>query len=172
MLKYFRIRSHFTFFLNYIIGCSDLRIVVILWNLMNYSMWFISANKNVENEVLKLNVRSGSTKEYVFLHGPKPLVITNLKMELSRVFKIEPEHQFIVYRGKNLHEYVDDTPLEIFGIENNSPILVWSILTSNKQDVRLPRNMSPTPSVTDLIFSPRIPLPPINPNQRGSVLLF
>ena len=46
-------------------------------------------------------------------------------MEVSKVFQIAPEHQSIVYRGKSLHEYVDETPLEIFGIENNSPILVW-----------------------------------------------
>ncbi len=94
----------------------------------------------------------------------------NLKAEISKFFQIPPEHQCIVYRGKSLHEYKDETPLEIFGIENNSPILVWSSLNPNKQDLRLPRVQSPSLTQTDLIFSPRIPLPPIF-NQKGFVLL-
>jgi len=127
---------------------------------------FQSSNQHVPKDVLKLYAISGSTKEYIFVTGPKPLTISNLKAEVSKTFQIAPEHQCIVYRGRSLHEFVDETPLEIFGIENNSPLLVWSSLNPNKQDVRLPRVASPAPTATDLMFSPRIPLPPIF-SQKG-----
>ena len=77
------------------------------------------------NDILKLYASSGSSKEYILVHGQKPLRLSDLKTELNRVFKILPEMQCIVYRGKNLHEHLDETSLESFGLENNSPILVW-----------------------------------------------
>ena len=87
-------------------------------------------------------------------------------MELGRVFKIPPEQQCIVFRGYNLHEYLDDAPLEAFGLENNSPISVWPKGSSNQLDLRLPRGASPPPSIGEGVFSPRIPPPPGNMSQR------
>ena len=88
-------------------------------------------------------------------------------MELNRVFKIPTEKLFIVYRGKSLHEYQDDAPLEEFGIENNSPITLWSKAdTDSKLDLRITRGVSPHSKI-DHLSSPRIKLPPVNKNQRG-----
>jgi hypothetical protein len=95
------------------------------------------------NDVLKLYASSGSSKEYILVHGQKPLKLSDLKNELNRVFKIAPEMQSIVYRGKNLHEFLDETPLETFGLENNSPILVWQKGNPEYQtaaDFRFPTN--------------------------------
>jgi hypothetical protein len=94
------------------------------------------------NDVLKLYASSGSSKEYILVHGQKPLRLSDLKNELNRVFKIPPEMQSIVYRGKNLHEFLDETPLETFGLENNSPILVWQKGNPEYQpvDLRFPTN--------------------------------
>ena len=118
--------------------------------------------KQVPREVLKLYAALGSEREYVVVHGEKPLVIADLTSELSRVFKIPPEKQFIVYRGKSLHEYHDNTPLDTFGIENNSPITVWSKgePEQNKMDLRIPRGASPPPSLIDHMSSPRLSMPP------------
>ena len=98
---------------------------------------------NYPNDVLKLYASCGSTREYILVHGQKPLLISDLKNELMRVFKIPPEQQNIVFRGKNLHEYLDDSPLETFGLENNSPIQVWQKglnLNYDQNDFRLPTN--------------------------------
>lgn len=93
------------------------------------------------NDVLKLYASSGSSKEYILVHGQKPLRLSDLKTELNRVFKILPEMQCIVFRGKNLHEHLDETSLESFGLENNSPILVWQKGNTDFQpDFRFPTN--------------------------------
>ena len=126
--------------------------------------------RQVPQDVLKLYAAFGSERENVVVNGAKPLVIADLTSSLSRIFKIPPEQQFIVYRGKNLHEYQDDTPLDTFGIENNSPITVWSKGNPNdtQLDLRIPRGASPPPSLTDHFSSPRLPVPPPgNFNQRG-----
>ena len=90
--------------------------------------------------VIKLYVAMGSQKEYLLVHGKtKPIVVGDLKEEIARAFKIPPEQQFILFRGNNLHEYVDETPLETFGLENNCPIAVWTKGTHSEPDVRLPK---------------------------------
>ena len=127
----------------------------------------MSKNQLAPNDLLKLYAALGSEREYILVHGRKPLVISDLKMELNRVFKIPPDQQCIVFKGYNLHEYLDDAPLETFGLENNSPISLWPKGSSNNQaDVRLPRGASPPPALVDDVFSPRIPQPPGNMNQR------
>jgi hypothetical protein len=118
--------------------------------------------------VLKLYAALGSERENVFINGERPLRISNLKKEVSKVFKIPEEKLFIVYRGKNMHEYDDDVRLEEFGIENNSPITVWSKADSNNQiDLRIPRGASPPHSKIDHLSTPRLSLPRISFNQHG-----
>jgi hypothetical protein len=91
-----------------------------------------------------------------------------LKKEVSKVFKIPEEKLFIVYRGKNMHEYDDDVRLEEFGIENNSPITVWSKADSNNQiDLRIQRGASPPHSKIDHLSTPRLSLPRMSFNQHG-----
>ena len=70
------------------------------------------------NVVLKLYVSYGSEKEYLLVNGRKPLVVSDLKRELQRVFKITPEQQCIVFKGYNIHDYLDEAPLDAFGLEN------------------------------------------------------
>ena len=120
------------------------------------------------NDVLKLYAALGSEREYILVNGIKPVTIGDLRRELHRVWRIPPEQQCIVFKGYNLHEYLDSAPLETFGLENNSHISVWPKGTSSQQtDVRLPRGTSPPPTKIDTVFSPRIPGPPgaINSNR-------
>lgn len=101
------------------------------------------------------------------------MTIADLKRELLRLFKIAPDQQCVVFKGYNLHEYLDDAPLEAFGLENNSPISLWPKGSgSNQMDVRLPRGATPPPSsnLPD-IFSPRIPPPPGNVNSRWNTMM-
>jgi hypothetical protein len=119
--------------------------------------------------VLKLYASLGSEREYVLVNGKKPLCIADLKMELSRIFRIPPDQQNIVFKGYSLHEYMDNAPLETFGLENNSPIQVWpkSGLHPNHNQVRLPpmggamaANAMASPRMImpkDQMYSPRIP---------------
>ena len=67
-----------------------------------------------------------------------------------------------------MHEYEDETPLELFGIENNSPITVWSKADpENQQDLRIPRGASPpSSSKFDRLVTPRMSLPRVNFNQK------
>lgn len=99
----------------------------------------------------------GSEREYLLVHGKKPLVIHDLKLELSRTFKIPPDQQCIVHKGYNLHEYLDDAPLEAFGLENNSQISLWPRGNTSQPDVRLPRGISPPASTNHIAdaFTPR-----------------
>ena len=55
-----------------------------------------------------------------------------------------------------MHEYLDDAPLEAFGLENNSQISLWPRSTIQREDLRLPRDLSP-PShpISDVFSSPR-----------------
>ena len=129
-------------------------------------------NKNIiqvprnANDVIKLYAASGSTREYILVHGERPLSLSDLKTELARVFKIPPELQCIVYRGKNLHDYLDNTPLETFGLENNSPISVWTRGNPNSQmDFRFPSNANPA---SGQIYSPRNSA---QPNMNGGNML-
>lgn len=97
-----------------------------------------------QRDVLKLYVTYGSDREYVLVHGRKPLMIYDLRLELNRQFKIPLDKQCIVFKGYYLHEYLDDAPLEAFGLENNSPISVWLKGDNEPQvDLRLPRQPSP-----------------------------
>jgi hypothetical protein len=100
---------------------------------------------NFPRDVLKLYVTYGSDREYVLVHGRKPLMIYDLKSELNRAFKVPLDKQCIVFKGYYLHEYLDDAPLEAFGLENNSPISVWLKGDNEQQnvDLRLPRPQSP-----------------------------
>jgi hypothetical protein len=111
------------------------------------------------NDVIKLYVSFGSEREYILVHGKKPLMILDLKMELSRQFKIPPDQQCIVFKGHNLHDFMDDAPLEAFGLENNSPISLWP-KGNPKPDVRLPRGATPPPMVNPALNSPRMAHPP------------
>ena len=96
---------------------------------------------NFPRDVLKLYVTYGSDREYVLVHGRKPLMIYDLKLELNRQFKIPIDKQCIVFKGYYLHEYLDDAPLEAFGLENNNPISVWFKGDNEPQvDMRLPRH--------------------------------
>lgn len=100
-------------------------------------------------DVLKLYATYGSDREYILVHGRKPLMIYDLKLEINRIFKIPLEKQSIVFKGYYLHEYLDDAPLEAFGLENNSPISIWykndmeMQQQQQQQDIRLPRPPSP-----------------------------
>jgi hypothetical protein len=131
--------------------------------------------------VLKLYVSHGSEREYVLVNGRKPLSIYDLKQALFRMFKIGPDQQCIVHKGYNLHDYIDETPLEAFGLENNSPISFWYKLGNNNPlDVRLPTDRMPQQQQQmPEAFSPRsaqlqayqlppLPqaLPPIQPQQQ------
>ena len=91
----------------------------------------------------------------MLVHGKKPLVIYDLKLELNRTFKIPVDQQCIVYKGYNLHEYLDDAPLEAFGLENNSQIALWPRGNIAQPDVRLPRGVSPPVASISDAFSPR-----------------
>ena len=113
-------------------------------------------NENFPRDVLKLYVTYGSDREYMLVHGRKPLMIYDLKMELNRLFKIPLDKQCIVFKGYYLHEYLDDAPLEAFGLENNSPISVWFKGENDpmKQEYRLPRPPSPN-NTQQPMYSPR-----------------
>jgi hypothetical protein len=127
-----------------------------------------AARMGQPNDVLKLYAALGSEREYILVHGVKPIIIADLKREIFRIWRMPPEQQCIVFKGYNLHEYLDSAPLETFGLENNSPISVWPKGGSTQQtDVRLPRGASPPPTKIDAVFSPRIAAPPgaLN-NQR------
>ena len=76
-------------------------------------------------ETVKVYVSFGSEREYILVNGVKPLRLADLKHELSYCFNLPVQQQCIVYKGYNMHEYVDDTPLESFGIENNSRLSLW-----------------------------------------------
>lgn len=125
---------------------------------------YLNKNSN-HNEVLKLYVSFGSEREYILVNGKKPLMIYDLKLEISRQFKVPPDQQCIVFKGYNLHDYMDDAPLEAFGLENNSPISLWPKGGSNQNDLRLPRGPSPPPQLIADIFSPRVPPPPPGQNR-------
>lgn len=107
------------------------------------------------NVVLKLYVSYGSEREYMLVNGRKPLIVSDLKKEINRVFKIPPDQQCIVFKGYNIHDYLDEAPLDAFGLENNSPLSVWPKGNNNFPDIRLPRGATPPPQSD--IFSPRIP---------------
>lgn len=106
------------------------------------------------------------------VQGKKPLTISDLKRELNRLFKIPPEQQCIVFKGYNMHEYMDEAPLEAFGMENNSPISVWPRNSNNNTDLRLPaRGPTPPPmqhnQLADAFTSPRNP--PVSSRWDGNV---
>ena len=84
--------------------------------------------------VLKLQLSLGSQKENIFLHARRLLTISDLKSEICRVFKIPLEQQFIFYKGNNLHECPNETPLNYFGLENNSQISIWAKVMANSFD--------------------------------------
>lgn len=98
------------------------------------------------------------------MHGKKPLRISDLRRDLERVFKIPANQQCIVFKGFNLHEYVDEAPLEAFGMENNSPIAVWPRSSPLPSGVGSQRGLagSPPPNqmLADALNSPRVPPPP------------
>lgn len=85
----------------------------------------------------------GSQKEYILVHGQKPILISDLKNEINRSFRIPLDQQFILFKGNNLHEYSDETPLETFGLENNSAISVWTKGIYSESDLRLPKEIVP-----------------------------
>ena len=114
----------------------------------------MTSRSQPSGDVIKVYVSFGSEREYVLIYGKKPITLRDLKLELSRVFKIAPEKQCIVFKGYNLHDYVDEAPLEAFGIENNSPLYLWPKGNPVQQDVRLPRSLSPANQIADA-FSPR-----------------
>ena len=80
--------------------------------------------------VLKLCISLGSQKKYIFIQSSFPtkreLIVFDLKMEILRNFHIPFENQFNSFRDNNLHDYLDNTPLAIFGLENDSILNVWS----------------------------------------------
>jgi len=111
-----------------------------------------TAQDNHPRDVLKLYVTYGSDREYILVHGRKPLMLYDLKMELNRIFKIPNDKQCIVFKGYYLHEYLDDAPLDAFGMENNNPISVWyKAENDNHTEFRHPRPQSPG----DQQYSPR-----------------
>ncbi|CAF0880474.1 unnamed protein product [Brachionus calyciflorus] len=118
----------------------------------------INLNLDRNNVVLKLYVAYGSEREYILVNGRKPLTVMDLKKEINKIFKIPPEQQCIVFRGYNIHDYLDEAPLDAFGLENNSPLSVWPKGTGQVPDIRLPRTTTPPPKGD--VFSPRIPPPP------------
>jgi hypothetical protein len=91
----------------------------------NFAGQMPSKSSSGANDVLKVDVSNGSTHEYVMVRGKKPLMIYDLKLELSRVFRIPPDQQNICFKGYNMHEYTDDAPLEAFGIDTHSQLQVW-----------------------------------------------
>lgn len=129
-----------------------------------FFFFFSSQNLDRNNVVLKLYVSFGSEREYLLVNGKKPLTVSDLKREINRVFKIQPDQQCIVFKGYNIHEYLDEAPLEAFGLENNSPVSVWPKGNNNFPDIRLPRGITPPPQPD--IFSPRIPQQPGNLSNR------
>lgn len=108
----------------------------------------------------------------MLVNGRKPLSVYDLKQALFRHFRIVPEQQCIVFKGYNLHDYIDETPLDAFGLENNSPISFWFKLNSNPQ----PSGMHTTSNV-DLtqsdVYSARnahpLTLPPIQTSYNSNV---
>ena len=99
----------------------------------------------IKMAILKLFVSMGSQKEYIFVHSrQKQITVFDLKSEVFRIFKIPLEQQFILFKGNNLHEYLDESPLDAFGLENNSCLSVWKKLKSNVSDFVLPRENSKT----------------------------
>lgn len=98
-------------------------------------------------DILKLNVSLGSERECIHIHGKKPVKVYDLKQVLTRTFKIPPEQQCIVFKGHNIHDFMDETPLYSFGLENNSPINVWARAYNNHPDLRLPRGPDQAPTM-------------------------
>jgi hypothetical protein len=116
------------------------------------------------NDIIKLNVSFGAEREYILVHGKKPITIRDLKNQLFKTFKIPVEYQNIVYKGYNLHEYVDDAPLTGFGLENNSNISIWPKATITHPDLRLPAKSSSLDHSQngDLFAMPHLnPMPPL-----------
>jgi len=109
-----------------------------------YNQQMLGMNNNVQNpegpqDILKLNIAYGSERECVLIHGKKPLKIGDLKTTLKQAFKIPPENQCIVFKGYNIHEYVDEAPLSSFGLENNHQVNLWPKANNPYPDIRLPR---------------------------------
>lgn len=98
-------------------------------------------------DILKLNVSLGSERECVHIHGKKPVKVFDLKQVLERTFKIPKEQQCIVFKGHNIHDFLDETPLHSFGLENNSPVSVWPRAYNNRPDLRLPRGPEQAPTM-------------------------
>lgn len=122
-------------------------------------------------DTLKLNISFGSEREYVLIHGDKPVKISDLKLALQRSFKIPPEQQCIVHKGYNIHDYLDEAPLTSFGLGNNSHVSVWPRAYNQNPDLRLPRapDQLPTMLIADAYSNtPRINPGP-GPNQRWPV---
>lgn len=83
-------------------------------------------------------------------------MIYDLKLELNRVFKVPLDKQAIVFKGYYLHEYLDDAPLEAFGLENNSPISLWfKGENDGGRDFRHPRQPDPSELQQPEKLSPR-----------------
>lgn len=128
-------------------------------------------NEVGSQDILKLNVSLGSERETILIHGVRPLKVSDLKQELHKVFKIPPEAQNIVFKGWNIHDYMDEAPLGSFGLENNSPIAVWPRQFNSHPDIRLPRAPDqPATLLADAyqVNSPRLnPGPPMPPRWNG-----
>ena len=116
-------------------------------------------------DILKLNVSLGSERETILIHGTRPLKVSDLKNELANVFKIPPERQNIVFKGWNIHDYMDEAPLGSFGLENNSPIAVWPRQYNAHPDIRLPR--APDQPATLLADAYQINSPRIHPGPQA-----
>ena len=133
-------------------------------NYYNTKPFLDTSNRNQEaGDVLKVHVSYGSEREYVLINGKRPILIRDLKAELYKVFKIPTEQQCIVFKGYNLHDYVDDAPLDAFGVENNSTINLWPKINYQPQDIRLPGSQSNTLQIANA-FSPR---PQVKTEKQG-----
>ena len=123
----------------------------------------ITINKNEPpSDLIKLNISFGSEREYVLIHGKKPIVIRDLKAQLTKSFKIPPEHQNIVFKGYNLHDFMDEAPLSAFGLENNSQVSVWPKSFNSHPDLRLPKAPDqPATQMGDIYNTPRINMAPV-----------
>jgi hypothetical protein len=84
-------------------------------------------NEPAPREFIKLNVTYGAQREYLIVHGSKPLTLRHLKNELVYLFNIPYDKLCLTFRGHHLHEYLDLTPLDSFGLDNNSQLNVWSL---------------------------------------------
>ena len=51
-----------------------------------------------------------------------------------------------------MHEYLDETPVsEMFGLENNCSISIWSKVKPNENDLRLPKEKTLYPKITNKV---------------------